>query len=280
MDEQEFNRIKNMSQEEAEAYLNELNACDHDCSSCTANCEENTNLTPRLAKRIIGVYGGKGGVGVSAVTVQLASAFAKLGLKTCIIDADISGCSIPHMLGVTESASNDGEKVNPVKAANGVSFVSMASILSQTDEPIYYPGTDLARMAGFFYIGSNWDADMDIMLIDLPSGDNDVVLDFFTTIPFDGAVIVTTPGKLAVDPTKRAINLASMLMIPVYGLVENFSVDPGQEHITELYGDMPLLAALPRSEAIADAADEGRLAECGTALFETLASAIAEDLKK
>lgn len=274
-----YNKIMNMSEEEAMRYLEELNACDHDCSHCSANCSgsDNSNLTPKLAKHIIAVYSGKGGVGTSAVTVQLASAFVKLGLKTAILDANLAGSSIAHMLGVTETAGNDGEKIFPL-VSSGIEFVSMASISPEPEEPIIYPSDQLASMAGFFYIGTNWNSELDIMLVDMPSGSSDIVLDFFTTIPFDGAVIVTEPGRLAVTSVRRAMNLCSMLMIPVIGLVENFSTDPQQQHITELYGDTPLLAAVPRSEHIFAAASEGSLATVDTSLFDGLAAAIAENI--
>lgn len=271
------NRILNMSEEEAMRYLDELNACDHDCSHCSANCESNQNLTPKLAKHILAVYSGKGGVGTSAVTVQLAAAFTKRGLRTAILDANLGNASIAHMLGVTELADNDTEKLFPLKA-DGIEFISMASITPEPTEPIIYPSDQLASMAGYFYIGTNWSADLDIMLVDMPSGVSDVVLDFYTTIPFDGAVIVTEPGTLPVIPVNRAINLCSMLMVPVVGIVENFSVSPDQQHIAQLYGDTPLLAALPRSEVIATAVSEGRLAQVDVTLFDGLASVVAEHI--
>lgn len=269
----ELERYKNMSMEEAQAYLDELNACSHDCSTCTAEC---SSKTKKPAKKLIAVISGKGGTGKSTVTVLLAKALQKLGVKAAVLDADVVGASIPNMLGMYDPVIGDSEIMVPAKSAGGLDVVSMALIAEDPVEPVIWGGKEQAAAAVYFLTGTQWDKDTEVLLLDMPSGAGDIPLEYFTTMPMDSSLLVAVPGKMAENSLRRAVNLAEMLLVPVMGTVLNFAEDEAQT--PEMLGDIPTVACLPYDPALKRAADDGKLEEYSTQALDYLARAIAESL--
>lgn len=269
----DLQKFKEMDIDEANAYLEDLNGCSHDCSSC-GGCSEKVT---KPAKTVIAVIGGKGGTGKSTVTALLASALAREGLKTGILDADISGASIPQILGIAGPPGADEVNFLPLKTREGISVMSMALISEKSDEPIIWPSADMAKIAVYLWTGTSW-GDLDVLLVDMPSGTGDTPLEYFTTLPIDKTIAVTTPGELSALMVKRAVNLSRMLMLPVMGIIENFSGDNAEDRIRAAYGDTPLLAAIPYDPALKRAADSGSVGGFEAEGLAFLARAIAEGI--
>lgn len=264
--------FKNMTPEEANTYLEELNACEHDCSSCSSDC---AGKTSKPAKKVIAMTGGKGGTGKSVVTVLLAKALIKKGLKAAILDADIAGSNIPQLLGMTEPVLGEVEVLAPAVSDSGIPVVSYALIAEDIKEPIIWPGLDLAKVAVYLFQDTQW-GDLDVLLVDMPSGAGDIPLEYYTTMPFDNSLIVAIPGEAARLSQLRAANLAEMLMVPVMGVVENFADKDFK--LAEIYNELPVVASMEYDPALRSAADEGRLGAFETETFDFLARAIAESL--
>jgi len=269
----ELERIKNMSPEEAQAYLEELTACSHDCSTCSAQC---ASKTPKPAKKLIAVISGKGGTGKSTVTVLLAKALQRQGVKTAILDADVVGASIPGLLGMKNPVIGDAEVMAPAQSAGGLDVVSMALIAENPVDPIIWGGKEQAAAAVYFLTGTRWGKDTDVLLIDMPSGAGDIPLEYYTTMPMDNSLLVAVPGTYAANSLRRAVNLAEMLLVPVMGTVLNFADDPAQA--PEILNDIPVVACLGEDRAISAAADAGELESYETPALDFLARAIAETL--
>lgn len=200
--------------------------CSHDCGSCSENCasrdmREKLNAKSSV-KKVIGVISGKGGVGKSTVTCLLAVTAAKKGLKTAVLDADITGPSIPTAFGLTEKAMSDGEFMYPVVTAKGIDVMSINLLLEDVTSPVVWRGPVLAGAVKQFWTDVVW-KDEDVMFVDCPPGTGDVPLTVFQSVPLDGIVIVTTPQDLVTMVVEKAVNMAKMMNIPVLGLVENMS---------------------------------------------------------
>ena len=205
-------------------------ACNHNCSSCSdGNCKDRNNFlaTPKEGtkfKKIYGIVSGKGGVGKSLVTSLLAVASNNLGLKTAIIDADITGPSIPKAFGLNENnraqGSNDG--LLPVVTKCGVKVMSMNLLLEEETMPVVWRGPVISGVVKQFYTDVLW-GENDIAFIDMPPGTGDVPLTVFQSIPINGIIIVTTPQDLVGMIVEKAVNMARIMNVPVVGLVENMS---------------------------------------------------------
>lgn len=208
---------------------NNCHDCEHDCSNCdkSNNCNHKKieKLLPNSnsdIKKIIGVVSGKGGVGKSLACSLLASKLNKQGLKVGIIDADVTGPSIPKVLGVTGQLTATEDAMNPAQAENGIKIISSNLLLDNPDSPVAWRGPVVSGAISQFFNMTNW-GDIDVMLIDMPPGTSDVFLTVMQTLPVDGIVCVSTPQDLVEMIVGKAINLANMMNIEVLSLIENMS---------------------------------------------------------
>ena len=205
-------------------------ACTHDCSSCSQNCSERKPQDfiekPHASshiKRVVGVVSGKGGVGKSIVTSMLAVLANRKGLKTAILDADITGPSIPRAFGVFEQAmGTENGEILPCLSRDGIKLMSLNLLTDEETMPVVWRGPIIAGTVKQFWTDVLWD-DVDIMFIDMPPGTGDVPLTVFQSIPLDGIVIVTSPQELVGMIVEKAVKMADMMNIPVLALVENMS---------------------------------------------------------
>ncbi len=258
-------------------------SCTHDCSSCSSNCSsrDKKSLVKPLhkgakVKKVIAVASGKGGVGKSLTSALLAVRAQARGLRTAVLDADITGPSIPKMFGVNERASGDENAIYPVYTEQGLQMMSMNLLLDNATDPVVWRGALIAGAAVQFWTDVIWD-DVDIMFIDMPPGTGDVPLSVFQSIPISGVVIVTTPQDLVEMIVGKAVNMARMMNVPILGLVENMSYlacpDCGRK--IELFGaskaeemcskyDIPAFAKMPLDKSIAEMADGGKIMQANT----------------
>ena len=256
-----------------------MSDCNHDCSSCSQNCGERTEpqsflkeLNPYSSvKKVIAVVSGKGGVGKSLVTSMLASEMQRRGHRCAVLDADITGPSIPKSFGITQKAMGTEEFLIPVTTTSGIQVMSINLILENDTEPVVWRGPVIAGAVTQFWTDVLWQ-DVDYMFVDMPPGTGDVPLTVFQSLPIDGVVIVTTPQDLVSMIVAKAVNMASMMNVPVLGIVENMSYfkcdQCGKEHhifgeshldeIAERFG-ITSNARLPIDPALAAACDEGRI---------------------
>lgn len=221
-------------------------------------------------KKVIGVVSGKGGVGKSFVTASLATAMRKQGYEVGILDADITGPSIPKMFGVHGPAEGNDMGLFPVAAADGTKIMSLNLLMEDEEAPVVWRGPVIASTVKQFWHDVYW-GDIDYLFVDMPPGTGDVPLTVFQSLPVDGIVIVTSPQELVQLIVKKAINMAELMKIPVLGLVENYSYlkcpDCGKEiklfgesHIDEAAAEMniPVLGKMPLNPEFAKMADEGK----------------------
>ena len=220
-------------------------------------------------KKVIGVVSGKGGVGKSFVTSSLACAMNKAGYKVGIMDADITGPSIPKMYGLKGAAMANDEGIYPMITKNGIKVMSINLLLPTEDTPVIWRGPVLANMVKQFWTDVVWDK-IDYLFVDMPPGTGDVPLTVFQSLPVDGIVIVSSPQDLVKMIVKKAYNMAEMMKIPVLGIVENYSYvkcpDCGKElkifgesHIEEIAAELnvPVVGKMPIDMEYASKADSG-----------------------
>ena len=215
------------------------NECTHDCSTCQVYCESRkVDFRKHLregasVKKVIAVVSGKGGVGKSLVTCLLASEMQRRGYRAAVLDADITGPSIPSSFGITEHAYATDEYLIPAVTHSGLQIMSMNLILEQSTEPVVWRGPVIAGAVTQFWTDVLWQ-DVDYMFVDMPPGTGDVPLTVFQSLPIDGVVIVTSPQDLVSMIVAKAVNMADMMNVPVIGLVENMAYfkcpDCGKEH--------------------------------------------------
>lgn len=202
-------------------------ACSHDCSSCGSDCAEravpqNTrNDNNKNIKKVIAVVSGKGGVGKSLVTSMLAVKSRREGLKTAVLDADITGPSIPKSFGLSGKATcnETGTVIYPPETKTGIKTMSLNYLLDNETDPVIWRGPVIASAVKQFWEDVDWE-DIDCMFIDCPPGTGDVPLTVFQTLPVDGIVVVTSPQDLVSMIVEKAVNMAKMMDIPVLGIVE------------------------------------------------------------
>lgn len=224
-------------------------------------------------KKVIGVVSGKGGVGKSFVTSSLASAMNKAGYKVGIMDADITGPSIPKMFGVHGQVYGTEEGMVPMVAEDGTKIMSINLLLDDEEAPVIWRGPVIAGVVKQFWNETVW-GEIDYLFVDMPPGTGDVPLTVFQSLPVDGIVVVTSPQELVQMIVKKAYNMANMMNIPVLGVVENFSYlkcpDCGKEikvfgesHVDEVATELeiPVLGKMPIDPAYAKLADEGKFFE-------------------
>ncbi|MCI7137049.1 MAG: Mrp/NBP35 family ATP-binding protein [Candidatus Limivicinus sp.] len=216
-----------------------MSECTHDCSTCGENCASRVEDFRKSlhegssVKKVIAVVSGKGGVGKSLVTSLMASEMQRRGYNAAVLDADITGPSIPKSFGVTEHARGTQEYLLPVTTHTGLQLMSINLILENETEPVVWRGPVIAGAVTQFWTDVLW-TDVDYMFVDLPPGTGDVPLTVFQSLPIDGVIIVTTPQDLVGMIVAKAVNMANMMNVPVLGLVENMSYfkcpDCGKEH--------------------------------------------------
>lgn len=252
--------------------------CSHNCSSCGANCAsrkgEMAKDKPHLLsyiKHVIGVVSGKGGVGKSLVTGLLASEMTRRGFSCGVLDADITGPSVPKMFGIHERATGDQDGIYPVASQGGVQVMSLNLLLENETDPVIWRGSLITGTVKQFWTDVIW-KDVDYLFIDMPPGTGDVTLTVFQSLPIDGIVIVSTPQDLVKMIVGKAVKMAQMMNVPVLGLVENMSylkcTDCGKElavfgpsRAEELGKEFHLspVVRLPLNPSVAAAVDDGRI---------------------
>lgn len=264
--------------------------CTHDCSSCKANCssKEKQSLIEKPhqlsnIKKVIGVVSGKGGVGKSIVTSMLAVLMNRKGYNTAILDADITGPSIPKAFGVKGDVTGDGAGgIFPLASKTGIKMMSVNLLLPDETSPVVWRGPVIAGTVKQFWTDVIWD-DVDFMFVDMPPGTGDVPLTVFQSLPIDGIIIVTSPQELVSMIVAKAVNMANMMNIPVLGIVENMSYfkcpDCGKEH--EIFGESKVkkvaeefgvehYARIPIDPVVATMVDAGEIESVNTEALEEL----------
>ena len=250
-------------------------SCDKSsCEGCSSKANGPQSFLAEMnahsnVKHVIGVVSGKGGVGKSFVTGSLANMMAAQGYKVGILDADITGPSIPKMNGVKGAAMANDEGIYPMITKNGIKVMSINLLLPTEDTPVIWRGPVLANMVKQFWTDVIW-GDVDYLFVDMPPGTGDVPLTVFQSLPIEGIVIVTSPQDLVKMIVKKAFNMAGMMKIPVLGIVENYSYvkcpDCGKEikvfgesHIDEIAAELnvPVLGKMPIDIDYATKADGG-----------------------
>ena len=268
--------------------------CTHDCSSCGASCDHNAEAKDLIAplnkdsaiKHVYAIMSGKGGVGKSSTTACLASAMAKKGYKVGIMDADITGPSIPTAFGLNTRAVGDGESIFPELTTGGIKVISLNLLLENKGDPVIWRGSLLGGVVKQFWSDVRW-GELDYLFIDMPPGTGDVPLTVFQSLPVDGVIIVTSPQDLVSMIVAKAVKMANMMHIPVLGFVENYSYLRcpdcgkkisvfGKSHLDEIAAqfDLPILARLPIDPAVAEAYDNGQMETVNTEALSAAVEAI------
>ena len=268
--------------------------CTHDCSSCTANCSSRDKgqiqkepLNPQSTVRhVIGIVSGKGGVGKSIVTSMMSVLMRRRDYGVGVLDADITGPSIPKAFGTSGDVFSDGNGLIPLKTKTGIQMMSVNLLLEDETRPVVWRGPVIAGTVKQFWTDVIWN-DVDFMFVDMPPGTGDVPLTVFQSLPLDGIIIVTTPQELVSMIVEKAVNMAGMMDKNVIGLVENMSYfrcpDCGGEH--SIFGPsrveetarkhgIPNTARLPIDPALANACDNGAIESFSGEWLDSLADAI------
>ena len=276
-----------------------MSECTHDCSSCAQNCASRTepqDLHEKLndlssVKKVIAVVSGKGGVGKSLVTSAMAVELNRRGHKTAILDADITGPSIPKAFGITERAKGNEFGIIPETTKTGIDIMSVNLLLENTTDPVVWRGPVIAGTVKQFWSEVIW-KDVDYMFVDMPPGTGDVPLTVFQSIPLDGIIVVASPQELVSMIVSKAVKMAELMHIPILGLVENMSYfkcpDCGKEH--KIYGDSHIdeiaeeygtrvLAKVPIDPDLAKSVDTGTVELFVGDYFENAANTIEDELK-
>lgn len=254
-------------------------SCSHDCSNCSSGCGSQDPKSLIAAphpnskiNKVIGVVSGKGGVGKSLVTSLLSVSMAKNGSHCGILDADITGPSIPKVFGITEKAVGNELTLFPVQTKKlGIDVMSINLLLQDESDPVVWRGPVIAGAVKQFWSDTLWD-NIDYLFVDMPPGTGDVALTVFQSIPVDGIIVVTTPQDLVSMIVEKAMKMADMMDIPVLGLVENMSYIScpdcgkkisvfGKSHIDEISAayQVPVLGRIPINSDIASACDNGTI---------------------
>lgn len=274
-----------------------MSECTHDCSSCSSNCESRKESfkEPMNAhsdiKKVIGIVSGKGGVGKSSVTSQLAVLTARHEYKTAILDADITGPSIPKAFGIKEKAFGTDDGILPVETKTGIKVMSINLLLENDTDPVVWRGPVIAGTVKQFWTDVLW-GEVDFMFVDMPPGTGDVPLTVFQSLPLDGIIVVTSPQDLVSMIVEKAVNMAEIMNVPVLGIVENMSYfecpDCGKRHA--VFGESKIeeiaaahgiknVAKLPINQEVASACDKGIVELLGATQLENMADAIENLIK-
>ena len=269
-------------------------ACDHNCDNCSENCGERKGGIEKerlhelsKVKKVIGVISGKGGVGKSLVTSLMAVQMQRRGYHAAIMDADITGPSIPRAFGVKGAAFGDESGILPMQSAFGTQIMSINFLLENETDPVVWRGPVLAGMVKNFWTQVIW-KDVDYMFVDMPPGTGDVPLTAMQSLPLAGVIVVTTPQDLVEMIVKKAVKMAELLNVPILGFVENMSYfkcpNCGEKH--RIFGESKadklrketgkVVEELPIDPVIASLADHGKI----ELVEENLLSAFADEAEK
>ena len=261
-----------------------MSSCNGNCSSCSSSdCGDRKKesllaaLNPKSSvKKVIAVVSGKGGVGKSTVTSMLAVSMARQGKRVGILDADITGPSVPTAFGVTAPQGADANGLYPGLSRTGIQVMSINLLLDNPTDPVVWRGPVIAGAVKQFWTEVIWE-DVDYLFVDMPPGTGDVPLTVFQSLPVDGIVIVTSPQDLVSMIVAKAVKMANMMHIPVLGFVENYSYLQcpdcgkkinvfGKSHLDEIAAqfELPILARLPIDPAVAEAYDGGLMETVNT----------------
>ena len=277
-----------------------MSDCNHDCASCASKKDGSCTgekpagfAAPANARshvaRVIAVMSGKGGVGKSLVTELLAVQAQKRGLKVAVLDADITGPSIPTAFGVKDRALADGEGIFPCRSTSGIALMSLNFLVENPADPVVWRGPVIAGAVKQFWSDVAW-GDVDVMFVDLPPGTGDVPLTVFQSLPVTGAVVVTSPQDLVSLIVEKAVRMAGMMDVPVFGLVENMSVfrcpDCGAEHrifgpsradeLASRHG-IAAVASLPIDPEYAKAVDLGAVEKLDAPSLDVILDAVLRE---
>lgn len=274
--------------------------CDNNCSSCSQNCSDRTapqdlHEKPHQfssVKKVIGVISGKGGVGKSLVTSTLAVTMNRKGKKTAILDADITGPSIPKAFNIHSRAKGSDDGIYPETSETGIDIMSINLLLENETDPVVWRGALISGTVKQFWTDVIW-ANEDYMFIDMPPGTGDVALTVFQTIPIDGIIIVTSPQDLVSMIVEKAVKMAQMMNIPILGIVENMSYfmcpECGKKH--SIFGESKIdeiaaqyntkvLAKLPIDPELANSVDNGTVENFEGDYMNEAAEILEKELNK
>ena len=274
-----------------------MSECTHDCSTCSENCDsrkesfkEPMNSHSDI-KKVIGIVSGKGGVGKSSVTSQLAVLTARHEFKTAILDADITGPSIPKAFGIKEKAYGTEDGILPVTTKTGIKVMSINLLLENDTDPVVWRGPVIAGTVKQFWTDVMW-GEVDFMFVDMPPGTGDVPLTVFQSLPLDGIIVVTSPQDLVSMIVEKAVKMAELMNVPVLGIVENMSYfecpDCGKRHA--IFGESKIeeiaavhgiqnVAKLPVNSEVASACDKGIVELLNATALEDMAEKIENLIK-
>ena len=274
-----------------------MSECTHDCSSCSQNCDsrkesfkEPMNSHSDI-KKVIGIVSGKGGVGKSSVTSQLAVLTKRHGFETAILDADITGPSIPRAFGITDKAYGTEDGLLPVETKTGIKLMSINLLLENDTDPVVWRGPVIGGTVKQFWTDVLW-GEVDFMFVDMPPGTGDVPLTVFQSLPVDGIIVVTSPQELVSMIVEKAVKMAELMNVPVLGIVENMSYfkcpDCGKEHT--IFGESNIeeialshnienVAKLPINPEIAASCDKGVVEQLEAKELEDLAQKLESLIK-
>ena len=273
-----------------------MSECNHDCEHCGHKCSSAQTPESFLVdqnefsnvKHVIGVVSGKGGVGKSLVTSLLAANMQKQGYRIAVLDADVTGPSIPKAFGITNKATGSAAGIIPELSKTGIEVMSVNLLLQDETEPVVWRGPVIAGTVKQFWQDVVWN-DVDYMFVDMPPGTGDVPLTVFQSLPVDGIVVVTSPQELVGMIVEKAVKMAGMMDIPVLALVENMSgfrcPDCGKVHnifgeshideIAEKYG-IPVTAKIPMDPSVAAKCDAGDIEYCEGNWLEPITNVLAQ----
>lgn len=256
-----------------------MSECTHNCSTCGEECASRTEPQSLIApqnqmsnvKKVIGIVSGKGGVGKSLVTSLLAAGTQKMGFSAAVLDADITGPSIPKLFGITNKAVGNDYGILPEISKNGTKIMSINLLLENETDPVIWRGPVIGGTVKQFWTDVVWE-DVDCMFVDMPPGTGDVPLTVFQSLPIDGIVVVTSPQELVSLIVEKAVKMAKMMNIPILGIVENMSYVEcpncaerikifGESHIQEIAkaSELPVLGQIPMRPDIAENCDKGQV---------------------
>lgn len=270
------------------------NTCDHNCASCSQDCAERAQdfkIQPHnksKIKKIIGVVSGKGGVGKSLVTSLCAVSMRKLGYEVGILDADITGPSIPKAFNIEKKARGNEEGMFPNTSFTGIKVMSINMLLEEDSDPVILRGPMIADLVKQFYSNVMW-GDIDYLFVDMPPGTGDVPLTVFQSLPVDGIIVVSSPQELVSLIVEKQVKMAEKMNIPMLGIIENMSyfLCPdnqkkyyifGESHIEEIalkYG-LDILAQLPINPEIATLVDRGQIELYDESYLDTFIQRLVE----
>ena len=264
-----------------------MSECTHDCETCGQTCEKKEFMAKPLPStkigKMIAVMSGKGGVGKSMVTDLLAVNTLRSGRSVAVLDADITGPSVPKAFGITEKATGtEDEKINPVITKQGVKIMSMNLLLPEDNDPVVWRGPVISGAVKQFFTDVYWD-NVDFMYVDMPPGKGDVPLTVFQSLPVDGIVIVTTPQDLVSMIVGKAVKMAEMMNIKILGIIENMSYVECPDCKTKIYPfgkskleevaaeySLPILGRLPITSELSELTDKGEIENVGNYLTDAM----------